>query len=220
MLISSKSWKLLSVFTIATIILSGCESQPPTPNYDLDSNVPVDPANLTAISQIDHFKGSKNSKVVLIEYSDLQCPACAAYYPLVKQLAAEYGDSIAIVYRHLPLIQIHRNAVIAAFATEAAARQDKFWEMHDKLFDTQTSWSTENDPLILFTNYAEELGMKPDKFQADMESEIVRQKVSIDFASGNYNGVQGTPSFFINGQKIQNPRNYEQFKKVIDVMLS
>lgn len=217
MLISSKSWKLLSIFSLLTILFTACQK---ASGPNLDTNISVDPTNLTVISSIDHYKGNKNAKVLFIEYSDLQCPACGAYYPLVKQLATDYGDSVAIVYRHFPLTQIHENAELAALASEAAARQDKFWEMHDKLFETQTSWSTERDPLTLFTNYAEELGMKPDQFQADIESEIVKQKVATDIASGNYNGVQGTPSFFINGQKIQNPRNYEQFRKVIDVMLS
>ena len=100
---------------------------------------------VNAITEYDHVKGDRGASIVLVEYSDLQCPACRTYYPMIKQLADENGERIAVIYRHFPLTSIHKNAESAARATVAAAAQDKFWEMHDLLFEKQRFWSEEKD---------------------------------------------------------------------------
>lgn len=184
-----------------------------------DSSFPQSASLIDAISETDRFKGNKESKVVLIEYSDFQCPACGYYYPLVKQLGEEYKDKIVIGYRHFPLPQ-HKNAKPAAYAAEAAAKQGKFWEMHDMIFDNQKKWSEEKDAKEIFTEYAKSLNLNMDQFKTDSESEEVKNKVDKDYQSGVRSKVDSTPSFFLNGQKIQNPQNYDGFKDIINKAIS
>lgn len=176
------------------------------------------PVAIDAIEADDHVKGNRDSKVVVVEYSDFQCPACASYFPLAKAVSEKYGDQIAFVYRHFPLRSIHQHAENAARATEAAGKQDKFWEMHDMIFDTQSVWSTEADVSSVFEGYARDLGLDLDQYKQDVASSDVRDKVNRDYNSGNKSGVQGTPTFFLNGQRIA-PRSLEEFSQLIDAAL-
>ena len=169
----------------------------------------------------DWVKGNKESKIILIEYSDFQCPACGIYYPIVNKLAEEFGDKIAIIYRHFPLKSIHRNAEAAALAAEAAGRQGKFWEMHNALFDNQKEWSDEINSGEYFVKYAGGLpvgqtGVNIDinKFKADLSLQEVKNKVKNDLVGAEKNNLNSTPTFFLNGKKIQ-PRSYEEFKQII-----
>lgn len=169
-----------------------------------------------AISDADRILGNKEAKVTVVEYSDFQCPACAAYHPMVKQLAEDYGDRVMWVYRNFPLKQIHANAELAALAAEAAGRQDKFWEMQDMIFENQKEWSDEGSAKAIFVKYANALGLDAIRFENDLESKEVEDKVDKDYQSGQKSGVNATPTFFINGEKIQNPRSYEEFRSIIE----
>jgi protein-disulfide isomerase len=168
-----------------------------------------------AVTEADWFKGNKDAKVTLLEYSDFQCPACAAYYPVLKQLVTELGNDIKIVYRHFPLSSIHANAQAGAWATEAAGNQGRFWEMHDKLFENQNVWASTKDPFDTFKRYAEELKLDINKFKADYESNAVHDKVDEQYKSGVRSGVNSTPSFFLNGQRMQNARDYNYLKSKV-----
>lgn len=168
-----------------------------------------------AANKSDWFKGGESAPATLVEYSDFQCPACASYAPLVKALAEEFGNNLKIVYRHFPLNQIHKNADLAARAAEAAGRQGKFWEMHDLIFDNQKQWSDSREAEKIFAGFAEKLGLDAEKFNFDVQSEEIEKAVAEDLASGNGSAVQGTPTFFLNNKKIQNPRSYDEFKKLI-----
>lgn len=170
-----------------------------------------------AVNENDWFKGGENAPVALVEYSDFQCPACASYAPLIKALAEEFGGGLKIVYRHFPLNQIHKNADLAARTAEAAGQQGKFWGMHDLIFDNQKQWSDARkaEAEKIFAGFAEKLGLNAEKFSYDVQSKEIEKAVAEDLASGNGSAVQGTPTFFLNGKKIQNPRNYEEFKKLI-----
>lgn len=173
------------------------------------------------ISASDWIKGNKDSKVVLVEYSDFQCPACGAYQPLVKQLLQELNtEKFVFAYRYFPLYQIHQNAESAAQAAEAAGGQGKFWEMHDILFDNQKSWSNKRNAEEDFIKYAESLDLNIDKFRNDLTSKEIKNKITSDYRSGQKAGVNSTPTFFLNGKKLQNPRNYEEFKKLIKDAIS
>lgn len=167
-----------------------------------------------AADATDWIKGAPltDSGVTLIEYSDFQCPACGAYYPLVKQIIKDFPN-LTVVYRHFPLAQ-HGNARIAAQAAEAAGKQGKFWEMHDLLFDNQRFWSEEKNAESIFKTYAQKLALDMDKFKADFDSGEVKNKIEADVQSGTAQ-INGTPTFFLNNQKIENPQSYEQFKKII-----
>lgn len=169
-----------------------------------------------AITQTDHIRGSATAPVTVVEYSDFQCPACASYESIVQRLVKENPDKVRLVYRHYPLRSIHPNAQAASEAAEAAAKQGKFWEMHDMLFNTQTDWSRKSNPEELFTEYARSLGLNLEQFKTDSESKEVRAKIDADYTSGTRSGVQGTPTFFVNGRQITSPRSYEEFKALVD----
>lgn len=171
------------------------------------------------LTKEDWVKGKQNAKVILIEYSDFQCPACKAYAPIVKQISKEFNNTIAIVYRHFPLPQ-HQNAEKAAYVAEAAGAQGKFWEMHDLLFDNQTEWSDKKNPDELLLSYAKELKLDETRFTQDIQSQAVKKKVETDLLSGQTAGVNATPTFFLNGEQFDNPSSFAQFKKKIEEMLN
>ncbi len=123
---------LLKLTLITSLIFSAC-----TGAVDNTEN----PKPIPEVTEADWSKGNLESPVVLLEYSDFQCPACKARGPIIENLLGEFGDHIRFVYRHMPLSSIHNNAQLAAQATEAAGVQGKFWEMHDHLFETQSEWS-------------------------------------------------------------------------------
>lgn len=169
----------------------------------------------------DHVKGSPTAKVTIVEYSDFQCPACAAYYPAVKQIADAYPNDVRVIYRHYPLAQIHKNATLASQAAEAAARQNKFWEMHDVLFNTQAIWGEDENADALFAEYAKSLGLDEQQFQKDLRSDEVQGRVARDGRSGSASGVNATPTFFVNGKKEENMRPaYDDFKRIVDAALA
>jgi len=171
--------------------------------------------NVPPISKSDITKGSSKAKVALIEYSDFQCPACATYYPLVKQLLVEFGDKIYFTYRFFPLTSIHKNAMISSQAAYAANLQGKFWEMHDLLFQTQTSWAQTGNAADTFVEYAKRLGLDSDKFKRDMNSNEAKNYVASSQNQATAIGINSTPTFFVNGRQIANPRSYDDFKKII-----
>lgn len=180
-----------------------------------------DPATLAvAVSDSDWSRGSASAPITLVEYSDFQCPACAAYYPVVKQLHEAYGDQLRIVYRNFPLTQIHPNAQLAAQAAEAAGNQGKFFEMHDALFEGQRTWSGLADPTDTFVGYAYALGLDLEQFQADLTGTAVKQAIADDLASGTRSNVDSTPTFYLNGTEITaNIQGFDLFKAVIDAEL-
>lgn len=171
------------------------------------------------VSDSDWLKGNKDAKVVLVEYSDFQCPACKAYHPFLKKLNADFEGKIKFVYRHFPLPQ-HKSAKIAAQATEAAGKQGKFWEMHDLIFENQDKWPGEDNAGEIFMQYAHFLGLDMEKFGSDINSPEIIKKIEGDLASGVQSKVNSTPTFFLNGVKLQNPRSYDEFRKVIEDAIS
>ena len=164
---------------------------------------------------IEHAKGPASAPVQLVEYSDFQCPACRVYYPIVKELGKQFPNDLKIIYRHFPLERTHPNANIAGRAAEAAGAQGKFWEMHDIIFERQDEWSKDPSPTNLFVGYARSIGLNENQFRADMNSPGANDNVHNDFESGVASGVNSTPTFFINGTKIQNPRSYDEFRVLI-----
>lgn len=161
------------------------------------------------------FIPAEEGKVVLVEFSDFQCPACRAYYPLVRQLRGEFGDKLTVEYKYFPLKNIHKNAEISARAGEAARLQGKFDEMEDLLFTKQNDWAFSNDVLSYFRDYATTIGLDTAKFNSDIELSSVYDKVNADYREGLSLGVNGTPTFFLNGKKITNPGSYDQFSQLI-----
>ena len=172
--------------------------------------------NVKPISSTDVTRGNKNAKVTLIEYSDFQCPACAAFHPLVNQLLSDYGNKIYFVYRFFPLTNIHQNAMISAQAGYAAYKQGKFWEMGDLLFNNQNDWADLSDPTSVFVGYAQKLNLDVNKFKEDMNSDQTKNFIQSEQDEGNNAGITYTPSFILNGKLISNPTSYDAFKQLID----
>ncbi len=181
-------------------------------------SISASPEELATVQPNDWVQGDAAAPLRLIEYSDFQCPACAAYFPLIKQLKREMGAQLAVVYRHFPLAQ-HKHAQLAAQAAEAAGNQGKFWEMHDLLFDGQRSWEGVSDATEAFIGYAKQLSLDDARFAADLKAAETVKKVKDDRDTGFSLNVQGTPAFYLNGRKLTNPTNYDDFKQTLQKIL-
>ncbi len=169
-----------------------------------------------AVSASDWIRGDKDSKVVLVEYSDFQCPACKIFYVFLKQIEAKYGAKMELVYRNFPLSQ-HANAMLAAQAAEAAGKQGKFWEMHDMIFEGQDIWSAKSnaDTGKTFMSYAQSLGLNIDQFKKDLNSAEIKTKIEGDYQGGIKSEINATPTFFLNGKKLPPPTSYGEFENTI-----
>lgn len=210
----SQAWAaivLISILSIGgTFFLFGCgggtnEAGPGGENLSSD---PLD-------ANKGWSKGAEQAKVVIIEFSDFQCPFCAKVQPTLDGVLEIYGDRVRLIYRHFPLTKIHPDALKAAVAAEAAGNQGKFWEMHDKLYQNQEKL-TVND----LRKYAQELGLDMERFDKDLDSPQLEEKVLQDKADGLKAGVKGTPGFFINGTYISGNQPFEKFKELIEAELA
>lgn len=172
-----------------------------------------------------HVEGSNSTGVKLVEYGDYQCPVCALYYSAVKQVAATYNDKIEFQFRNLPLTSLHPNAFAAARAAEAAGDQGKYWEMHDALYQNQSSWSQSSTPSTLFDGYAKSIGLNVTQFKKDFVSSKTNDAINADLAAFDKTGDEkATPTFYLNGKKLNladlvdsnNEPSVAKFTKVID----
>lgn len=170
------------------------------------------------VALADKVKGNPEAEVVLEEYSDFQCPACASFVPILEEVAEKYGDKLRIEFHHYPLIQIHPNAVLSAQAAEAAGIQGKFWEMHDVLFERQAAWSSSVNPRSTFVAYAEELGLNTEQFESQINSNAIREVVQSDLREARTQGMTGTPTFLLNGEKMT-IASFDDFMKQIEVAI-
>ncbi len=169
---------------------------------------------ISDISAQDETLGPKDAKITLVEYSDFQCPACGAFFPTVEEINKELEGKILFVYRHFPLPQ-HKNAELAAYASEAAGKQGKFWEMHNEIFKNQSEWSESKEAKNLINKYAESIGLNLEKFGQDIDSAEVKEKVATDSRGGLSARVNSTPTFFLNGEKMSGFKSYEEFKNLV-----
>jgi protein-disulfide isomerase len=144
-----------------------------------------------------------SSPVILEEYGDYQCPPCGLLYPVLKEIEGEYGNQLRVVFHHFPITKLHKNAMAAARAAEAARNQNKFWEMHDRLYRNQKAWAEQADPRPIFISYARELGLKVDQFTGDMDSPQVEQRISADIQRASAMGVTGTPTVYIENYQLR-----------------
>ena len=182
-------------------------SAPKTPKTTTASNknASATPTNAMATASQGatppNFKGAANSPVVLEEFADFQCPACAGLHPKMNEITSLYGSRIKFIYRNFPL-PMHAKAYDAAVAAEAAGMQGKFWDMQNLLFSNQKNWEFETDHRKKFEEYAQTLGLDVEKFKNDMASTIAKNRVDADVQRGRSAGVSQTPSVYINGRLI------------------
>jgi protein-disulfide isomerase len=162
-----------------------------------------------------HYKGNPAAAVTLVEYSDFQCPACAAFQPVLEDVIGQFGDSLRIEFKHFPLIDIHSLAEPAARAAEAAGQQGAFFEFHDLLYANQEAWAKSPNPAGMFIQYAEELGLDVDKFKSQSRASMIRDRVREDLQEARSLGLTGTPSFFLNGERMSF-LTYEEFINQIE----
>lgn len=163
-------------------------------------------------------ESSTTAKLTLTEYSDYQCPACGYFYPIVDSLKKTYGNELEVVYKDFPL-NSHQFAALAARAAEAAKNQGKFLEMHKMLFENQRQWSS-GDAQTRILGYAKQIGLDMNQFQEDLNAAETQQAVMEEKQEGIQQGVDSTPTFFINGEKLQqNPPSFQDFKALIDVYM-
>ncbi len=162
--------------------------------------------------------GSATAKVTFVEFGDYQCPSCGAAHPVVKEITTAYGDKVQFVFRNFPL-PMHPNAPAAAEAAEAAGAQGKYWQMHDKLFETQNQWSGLANPIDVYVGFAKDLGLDTNKFKADVEGNKYSGKIQSDINDGTSLGVHATPTFYLNGQQAVGVPSYKSLKSKIDTLL-
>lgn len=184
-----------------------------TTGTDTDTN--TTPKTLAAVTDSDHVRGDiEKAKVVIVEYSDYECPFCGRHHPTMLDIMDQYGDDVAWVYRHFPL-SFHPEAKPAALAAECANEQDKFWEFTDELYANQDSLSAD-----YYGEVADKLGLKRSQFDDCVESEKYASVISTDSSSGRAAGVTGTPATFVNGQLVSGAVPLETFTDLIDAELA
>lgn len=189
---------------VCALVLGGLAFMSKKDNVDVGNTDATKIITETDTAIGDHTYGNKDSKVMLVEYGDFQCPACGGAYAQLKTIKEKYKDDIVFVFRNFPLTSIHPNALAASAVAEAAGLQGKFWEMHDKLYENQDSWSsaTADQRDGIFEGYATELGLKLDQFRTDLSSKKVTEKISRDQALGRKVKVDATPGIFVGNTKI------------------
>jgi protein-disulfide isomerase len=201
--VSKKAWIIFIVVIfglLAALVIWSRGNSTTINTSNIDTNT-IQTASKQNGNIADHVFGKADSKVVLVEYGDFQCPGCGSAEPGVEKIINEYKDYSAFVFRNFPLTSAHQNALAAASAVEAAGLQNKYWEMHNLIYTKQTDWENLSTDVrtTTFTSYATQLGLDTTKFKNDMSSSAVSQKISFDQALGYKVSVNSTPTFRLNG---------------------
>ena len=204
---------ILSIVTIFSLLFAVYSLSNTAPQKEQTNGAVVPEAQ--KLTSTDNTTWSKDNKILLVEYGDIQCPACRNFNDIIKGMEGSEADKdivskVTYVYRHYPLQQMHKNALGAAHIAQAAAEQGKFFEVVDALYDSQTDWESKNNPK--FEDYLKDLKLDVKKLKADAASSKVKNIVTENIASGNRVGVNATPTFFLNGRKIQ-VSSIDDFKK-------
>jgi protein-disulfide isomerase len=170
-------------------------------------------------------KASKNTSadtvVTLEEFGDYQCPPCGQLHPTLKKLKQDYGTRLNFIFRNLPLTKIHQNALVAAQAAEAARMQNRFWEMHDLLYENQSLWKDDVNPRSIFVKFATDLGLNTAQFSRDLDDKQIQLRIEADEDAAAKQGIDGTPTILINGRQLRAEMTTpEGVRKGIELMLS
>ncbi|HWE04483.1 MAG TPA: thioredoxin domain-containing protein [Tepidisphaeraceae bacterium] len=167
------------------------------------------------VTSHDHIQGDLNAPIVLVEYGDYECPHCASAYPIAKRVKERFGERLAFVFRNFPLNQAHPSAEIAAEAAEFAARHGRFWEMHDAIYENQEALGK---PLLL--ELAQSLGLSSSTLDVALTNHEYAARVKEDFVGGVRSGVNGTPTFFINGHRHDDSFEFDVLAAAIEAQVS
>jgi protein-disulfide isomerase len=168
----------------------------------------------TPVGEDDHIQGEPDAPATLLEYGDFQCPHCAAAHPLVQELQKHFGKRLRFVFRNFPLNRIHPQAEAAAQTAEFAGSHGKFWSMHDLLLENQARLSSR-----LFAELTKSLGLDPAELEAALQKNTFERHVHHDFTGGVRSGVNGTPTFFLNGERYDGSREYAEMAAAIEAAI-
>lgn len=207
-----------AVLLLAAIVVLAILLNQPKPQLPLDAD--GTPSAPTAIRDNTHrLDVAEDGNVTLVEFLDFECEACGAYYPTMEQLRQDYAGRVTFAFRYFPLPG-HGNSVNAALAVEAAANQDQLEPMFHRMFQSQATWGEKgaDSQAPLFRTFAEELGLDMTQYDADIQDPATRQRIELDFTEGIALGVEGTPTFFLNGERLGTPAP-DQLRAMIDEAL-
>jgi protein-disulfide isomerase len=163
----------------------------------------------------DPFIGAPNAKVTIVEFADFECPYCAEAYPIIREITSAYGDQVRYVFRDFPITDIHTSAQKAHEAAECANEQGKFWQMHDKLYQNQDKLSVDD-----LKQFAVQLGLASESFNTCLDSGRYDKEIEKDRTDGLVLEVRGTPTWFVNGIKVEGVVPLDSFKELIDILLA
>jgi protein-disulfide isomerase len=203
---------------LIVLVLTGALYRIPIPERSAQQ---IASALVNGSASVPHFRGAMDAPLTLVEYGDYECPPCATFNPVLWDLLQRYGNKLRLEYRHYPLTPHHPNAVLAAAAAEAAGEQGRYWEMNDLLFDTQSQWAHTTDAEQKFVALAGQLGLNKARFIEALHSPSIQKRVSNDMHIARESEFGGTPTFLLNGRRIDVPRaTVEQFAIFIDAALN
>jgi len=201
------SKQFLAILAVIIIVLIGV--------FALTGNKSSNNSKSSGGTPTSHVEGEGKSDVTLVEYGDYECPYCEEYYPIVKQVQTEFNDQITFQFRNFPLTSIHQNAFAGARAAEAAGLQNKFWQMHDLLYENQNQWAQASNPTQYFNQYAQQIGLNVTQFKKDYSSTKVNDLINADMAAGNKLGINATPTFLLDGKQINVSASVSSFETQI-----
>jgi len=204
---------LVAVIGVTRLLRSGRNKNPFTATL-------TSPPSTSTGAQPDR-KLPPDAVVTLEEFGDYQCPPCGALHPTLKKLKQEFGPRLNFIFRNLPLTPIHKNALVAAQAAEAARMQDHFWEMHDLLYENQDLWKEDVNPKTIFLKFAADLGLDTSRFARDMDGKQVQQRIEADQDAAGELGVNGTPTILVDGRQLRpEVTTPDGVRKGIELMLA
>lgn len=212
-----KVMKPVTVIILAVAVAAGAAvflsrgSDKPTDNALTPSRAEIKPGG--------HSRGPQNAPVTLVEFGDYECPVCGTWYPFVNELLTRYPDKLRLEFHHYPLISVHPNAMAGAMAVEAAGEQGKYWEMHDTLFEHQREWGESPNPKPFFLNYASHIGLDLNKFEQSLSSPGLQSRILADVTQAQDLHIDGTPTFFLNGELIRPKPNMEDLVQLVETQL-
>jgi protein-disulfide isomerase len=191
------------------------------PNSNTTSTANQPATSLEPGADPPHAVGPADAAVTLEEFGDFECPPCGSLHPELKKIEHDYGSRVRIIFRELPLVPTHEHALAAARAAEAAGMQDKFWPMHDLLYENQLKWHQSFDVRPIFEDYAKQIGLNIEKFRKDQTSKTVEERIFLDGKRAHALNVRGTPTVFLNGTEVPfDSLPAEKLKPLIDAELA
>ncbi|MSO22337.1 MAG: hypothetical protein EXQ58_03590 [Acidobacteria bacterium] len=204
---------VLVVVAVAVAMFLVKRSSPESATAAASSNVAL--PERPVITSAGWSKGNLSARTVLVEFGDFQCPSCAGARVKVDTALKKFEKDLKVVFKQYPMLNIHRNAMMAAQASEAAGKQLKFWEMYELLFARQNEWVNVPDALTFFLKYATELQLDVEKFRQDMLEDNIRNKIFRDLLEGQVAQVRSVPTFFLNGRMMEGVKSDAEFEELI-----